>query len=321
MAHKVGLQTSSSCAPAVDAFLRSVASDIEPTPSQKNGARRSHTHLRELLRTGPMGNRIINTFLSGSYVRETAIQPLDDVDVIVEVDPSHWDCGLFSSLPPPEKLLDSFAGAIRRRYPTSSVFRQRRSVCLKLDHVAIDVVPAVTEASSNFLRIPDRDAGEWITTSPQAHATIASRVNEQRYGMFKPVVKLAKYWNGNLPNSARLKSFTIETIATRIFSVVPFGTLGEGLLLLWDFIASRFHPSIVAEWNRDFGMTFSWYSVSVPDTGRTGSNTAAYVDYARAQALSNKARISRDKLLAANSSRYLETLENNVLAALRAQSP
>jgi hypothetical protein len=306
------------CMPEVDAVLRDIASEIEPTQHQKDGASRSHTHLRELLLAGPFGDRVLGTFLSGSYARGTAIRPLDDVDVIVEIDPDHWSRGFFSSLPPPDKVLDSFAGAIRRRYPQSSVLRQRRSVCLRLRHLCIDVVPAVRDSGAEVLEIPDRNAGEWIKTSPKAHAAIASRVNQSRYGLLKPLVKLAKYWNSNLPDSAHVKSFTIETIATRLFSVVHFGTLGEGMLLLLDFLASRFHPSKVAEWHRDFGMTFNWFTIEIPDIAGTGSNTAAYVDRDRAKELSNKARISRDRLLSANSSRYLETLEHHVLRALRA---
>jgi tRNA nucleotidyltransferase (CCA-adding enzyme) len=63
---------------------------IEPTPTQKIGAARSHKHLRGILRTGQMDTRIIKTYLSGSYRRGTAVHPLDDVDIIFVIDPAHW---------------------------------------------------------------------------------------------------------------------------------------------------------------------------------------------------------------------------------------
>lgn len=122
----------------VDAHLRGLLSAIEPTRAQKDGARRSHNHLRDLLDTGQMATRIIGSYLSGSYARDTAIRPLDDVDIIFEIDPSGWHTGFFSSVPPPERVLESFATAIRRRYPLSSVYGQRRSVRLQLNHLDVD---------------------------------------------------------------------------------------------------------------------------------------------------------------------------------------
>ena len=117
---------------AIDAVLRDMLGAIEPTAKQKSGACRSHNYLRELLDTGQMAARITNSYLSGSYARDTAIRPLDDVDVIFEIDPSYWSTGFLSSYPPPGKVLESFAAAIRRRYPISSVHGQRRSDWLVL---------------------------------------------------------------------------------------------------------------------------------------------------------------------------------------------
>jgi hypothetical protein len=301
----------------IDRDLRKVLRSIEPTAAQKSGARRSHWHLRELLDKSQLGNRIVDIYLSGSYARETAIRPLDDVDIIVVVDPSYWDVPWLSTLPPPSKVIDTFAGAIRRRYPASTVFKQRRSVCLQLAHICIDVVPAVKASDKPKIRIPDRDSGEWILSAPVMHAEVSARVNHQRAGLFKPVVKLAKLWSSVLPDSSRAKSFTIETIATRLFSEIPFATLEEGLLLFWDFLASRFHEPTIAKWNDDFGMIFSWWEVAVPDAAGTNSNTASYMSRAHALALSKQARVSRDHLCAARKARAERGREERVLRALR----
>src|SRR5262249_24178974 len=109
---------------------------IEPTHSQKEGASRSQNYLRETLNSGQMASRIVKTYLSGSYYRDTAIYPVDDVDIIIVIDPSYWlspgkiaSTVLFGppySFPSPTAVLESFAKAIRYRYPVSSVFGQRR---------------------------------------------------------------------------------------------------------------------------------------------------------------------------------------------------
>lgn len=313
------IKLADSGATAVELLLRHLVTEIEPTSSQKEGARRSHNHIRDLLDTGQMGPRILNSYLSGSYARDTAIRPLDDVDIIFEIDPSAWATGLFSSLPPPERLLDSFAAAIRRRYQLSSVYGQRRSVRLQLNHLDIDVVPAVCDsADPALIRVPDRKSGDWIKSSPIRHSQNATRVNAKRKSKFKPLVKLLKLWNSNLPDTARCKSFMIETMAVRIFSETAFGTLAHGLLFFWDFLASRYDEPTIQRWPDGFGMSFGWLGVSVPDAAGTGSNTAASLDDAAARALAEKCRISRDKLLAAHNAKFDDVRERLIREALRA---
>ena len=92
---------------------------VNPTPTQRNGAVRSHNNLREVLNTGHMEKRIVTSYLSGSYARNTVIYPLDDVDIIVVIDPKAWGGGWLD--PNPEAVLKSFHRAIKYRYPNSHV--------------------------------------------------------------------------------------------------------------------------------------------------------------------------------------------------------
>ena len=149
---------------------------IEPTRTQKFGVARSHKYLRDILCTGQTAARISKSYLSGSYKRGTAIYPLDDVHIIFVIDPSQWH-GSFglsltllfgsSTYPSPASVLESFANAIRYRYPDNSVHRQRRFVCLRLHRLGIDVVPAIQDRKdSKLIRIPDRGATEWVVSSP-----------------------------------------------------------------------------------------------------------------------------------------------------------
>jgi hypothetical protein len=251
---------------------------------QKNGAVRSQNNLRDLLFTGNLEARMVETYLTGSYARETAVQPLDDVDIVVLIDPTKWDIPFLASYPKPDDVLGTFARAIRYRYPNSSVHTQRRSIGLKLNHLDIDVVPAINEGH-DLIRIPDRTSGKWIQCAPKRHTALATKVNLLRGQRFKPLVKLLKTWNRNLPSTACLKSFTIETLATRIFQQEPLGTLDEGALYFFDFLAQFTEAGAIFEWNSKCGISFDSWSETmvVPDTAGTGSNVAARVDWTRAQ--------------------------------------
>jgi hypothetical protein len=92
----------------------------------------------------------------------------------------------------------------------------------------------------------------------------------------------------------------------------------DGLLLFWDFLASRYWESPIYNWRGSFGMSFGLFGVSVPDAAGTGSNTAARLDNTRAKGLAAKARISRDRLLTAQNSRADAARAKATLSALRA---
>ncbi|MBA3239813.1 MAG: hypothetical protein H0T60_01135 [Acidobacteria bacterium] len=296
---------------------------IEPTPTQKIGAARSHKHLRGILRTGQIDTRIIKTYLSGSYRRGTAVHPLDEVDIIFVIDPAHWRRPfslLFgsSTYPSPASVLDSFANAIRYRYPVSSVHGQRRSVCLRLYHLDIDVVPAIQDRNDpKLIRIPDRRATQWIVSSPLRHSENATAVNKFQGGKFKPLVKLLKYWNGNLPSTATFRSFAIETMAVRIFQNLKFDSLQEGLRAFFDFIAYASDHRAVLRSKGSFGISLNWFRCSIPDAAGTGGNIVAGVDGERRKRFVENAIRSRDKMVESFNAASVETACRRAYEALK----
>jgi hypothetical protein len=305
--------------PSSEAFLWNITSRIEPTVAQKSAAARSQAFLRDILYTGQMRERIVGDYLSGSYARDTAIRPLDDVDIIFEINPTKWASNLAGMFykPAPATVLESFARAIRYRYPVTSVYGQRRSVRLELHHLDIDVVPAIREeANQDYIWIPDRDASNWICSSPKLHQTNATAVNRKRKSQFKPLVKLLKFWNGNLPSTARLKSFAIETMAVRVFDVCDFQSLEEGLLMFFDFLGHLSGNAKVYVWNNNFGIAFGWWTINVPDAAGTGTNVVAgLTEDNRRKFLAHGVR-SRDRLIDAQRAMYSATAEGHMRQAL-----
>jgi SMODS domain-containing protein len=299
-----------------ESYLWDLVRSVEPTQTQKDGASRSQNYLRDLLSGGNMGARIISSYLSGSYARDTAVAPMDDVDIIFVIDPSFW--GSLSGWPSPSTVLDSFANAIRYRYPISSVFGQRRSVRLQLNHLDIDVVPAIESATEqNVIWIPDKQATSWIKSSPKVHSANATRVNRVQNGKFKPLVKLLKYWNNGLPSTAHFKSFAIETIAVRIFDSFTFGTLQEGLHFFFDYIAFASGNSASFTWKDFYGMSFRWLNCVIPDAAGTGTNIVDGIEENRRSRFVEHAVRSRNKIVEANSALSVDTACRRVSEALK----
>jgi hypothetical protein len=301
-----------------EASLRNVIASVEPSAAQKAGASRSHNYLRELMDTGRIGSGILDSYLSGSYARDTAIAPIDDVDMVFVIDPRTRADGMWSR-PTPDRILETFAAAIRYRYPDSSVRTQRRSVCLRLYHLDIDVVPAIPHASvPEGIHIPDLDTGNWIYSAPKKHTGIATAVNQAHNGRFKPLVKLLKYWNGALPATARLKSFAIETMATTLFLRIGLPTFQEGLRLFFDFVAELDGKGGRYRWPSRYGISMSFWVAEIPDLAGSGSNLAANVSAERRAKFIEHAVRSRDAMVQAESARTLASAEAHILRALRA---
>lgn len=307
--------------------IRALVSSLEPTATQKAGAQRSQNYLREQLNTGQMGARIITSYLSGSYARDTAIYPLDDVDIIFVIEPSYWmqspNVMLAKLLgtplfPAPSSVLQSFASALRYRYTQSSVFTQRRSLCLQLYHLDIDVVPAIQDQKdASLIRIPNRATGEWLLTAPQRHTENATAVNKFQQQKFKPLVKLLKYWNGNLPNTAKLKSFAIETLAVRVFQKHSFASLQEGLLLFFDFIAFVAGQQTLRRWENRCEIALSWFKRTIPDAAETGGDLAAGIDEEQRKRFVDCAIRSRNKMQESFNANSIDTAYRRAFEALR----
>lgn len=174
---------------------------------------------------------------------------------------------------------------------------QRRSVRLQLAH--LDVVPAIADSSPNIIWTPDRDKGEWIKSGPNLHRIDGEEVNQRNDGRYKPLVKVLKYWNSNLPKTARLKSFTVETISARLFRRNRVGSLEAGIAKFLDFVVWLDGQEARDKWADRCGISFAWGKMLVPDTADTGSNVAASVNEERRKRFVEFARISRNRLLEA----------------------
>ena len=187
--------------------------DIEPSPTTKKRASTAHTALRKFLREHSTFSEVhVNTFLSGSYKRDTAIRPATkegeeerpDVDIIVVTNHTLND--------EPREVLSLLYRTLKHKY--DNIRKQARSVGISTAHVDMDVVPIIApHGMEGTLYIPDRKLSQWLVTSPPRHTTWTTEVNTTSGGRFKPLVKLMKWWRRENPTvSKRPKGFVIECI-------------------------------------------------------------------------------------------------------------
>lgn len=189
--------------------------DIEPSPTTKGEASSAHTKLRKFLREHEDYKDVhIDTFLSGSYKRDTAIRPKikdgklmkPDVDIIVVVDYTLDDS--------PKEVIEFLRKTLKAGGYNLVDPPNTRSVGVYTDKVDMDVVPIIApHGLEGTLYIPDKKLDKWLETNPPKHTSWTTEVSKESNGTFKPLVKLFKWWRRESPTiSKRPKGFVIECI-------------------------------------------------------------------------------------------------------------
>lgn len=189
------------------ADFKVVLSSIQPGDQDVTNAKAAHEKVRELLRTdGESKEAHKDTFLSGSYARHTAINEINDVDVICIFDLDH-------SITKPNVVL-AWTQSILARYYNETKLQGRSIGAQAAKDVWLDIVPATPVAGDDGpLWIPDREVRQWVQTHPKGQIQAATDKNKSTNGYYVQVVKLMKFWRDRLPNeSCRLKSYILESL-------------------------------------------------------------------------------------------------------------
>lgn len=199
--------------PVPNARFHELLKDIEPSATTTAQASSAHTRIREHLRKQEsFKDRYVDSFLSGSYARNTAIRPQTsageterpDVDIIVVTD--------YTTSDKPEDVLSEVQSALEDDGNGYEVERvNKRSVRVETAQAEMDIVP-VCETAGGYM-IPDRDLDTWKFTNPPAHTEWSAEQNKTFDGRFKPLVKMLKWWRRTNPTSSKKpKGFVLEIL-------------------------------------------------------------------------------------------------------------
>lgn len=185
--------------------------DIEPSSSTVASCSSAHITLRTALAEHEQfGDVHVETFLSGSYKRNTAIRPTlvdgvlqrPDVDIIAVTEHTVDD--------EPQIVLNVVHQAlVDAGYKNLTV--NRRSINVKLVTVDMDVVPVIENGDAYL--IPDIHLEDWVATNPPAHTRWTVDINADAGYRFKPLVKLFKWWRRvHMSSLKRPKGFILECL-------------------------------------------------------------------------------------------------------------
>lgn len=248
------------------AFENLIGRELTLSKAQISQGSTSHNYIRDLLgnkhtEDAAFPRLIDGDFLSGSYARGTKIFPLDDVDVMMVIDGTGLvainqgtvlDAEVRGSgegnnpimkyfgedhMLDSRKVLDALGCVLKESHPTSKVSKDQQAINVWLSSydMGIDVVPCFHIIPKNgvqdFYYIPrGNGSAGWMTTNPKVDARISDDLHTTHNGLFKGVVRLAKFWN-EISNAARLRSYHVETAVWHAFDncIQPINSYEEGL--------------------------------------------------------------------------------------------
>lgn len=189
--------------------------NIQPSRASRERAIQLHTTLRDRLTSTDnetFSKWYADSFLYGSYIRNTAIHPIKDVDVCLLLD-------LAIDEFTPETVVRRLKNVLEELGYEDKTAYQRRSIRINMSGTTLDAVPVVPiEGEEEVLHIPDRKLKEWIHTHPKAHMEAATRINKESGGRYIPLVKIVKAWYRYQAKEKRAierpkpKGFTLEML-------------------------------------------------------------------------------------------------------------
>lgn len=149
---------------------------------------------------------VLETFLTGSYARETMIRPLKDVDFIVRL---HYGDHKNHA---PLVLLHKLKQVLRSAYPLTPIVVTPPCVTVRFGYCVFEMTPAFgIQGDSQQLSIPNQAGTGWQSTYPRIPDAWMTEENKKVGGLFKPTIKMLKRWRDlrKIP----LRSFHLEMLA------------------------------------------------------------------------------------------------------------
>jgi len=170
--------------------------NITPTKTELDRARRHRDYVTKILNNRELG--IVNTRNYGSYAKGTSTHPLNDLDLIIYIDPDKYSNEKI------DRVLHHIARQIRPSFPNNDIIVGNRSIKVRY--------------ANGFVV----ESGRWIHTSPSKHIEFTNAINriDNRY---KNLVRIFKIWKNN-----RRRNFRSFLLALLVADAIVNGDVPRG---------------------------------------------------------------------------------------------
>ena len=225
----------------LNTYFEGLISNIEPDPNNVKIAKKAHEKLRGILeKDEEIADAKPDTYLTGSYARDTAIDDIKDVDIILLIDLDH-------NKTTPDVVVAWLQGILQKHY--SNVVKHGRSIGVTTDNdFCLDVVPSVPISHRDGpVWIPDRDIKCWVSSHPKGQIAFSTSKNSDTGGCYKPLVKIMKHWRDKLKNDdSKIKSYILESLVAYSLINEP-SSYANAVVGIFKYIYSNLSPYLLSQ--------------------------------------------------------------------------
>lgn len=211
--------------------IKTFINDI--SPKNTNQVSISWNKIRETIYKN--SNIISNSFLTGSYIRHTKINPIDDLDIFFQINLSwlslecenskfkilsNWNNYLYETeynykcYLSPIKIINHIWNIVKSRY-SRTIEQSRNWECYTAFfasyNLTIDCVPSIQLKSGDYLIPYWWNNLFWKKTNPRIDKVKIDKLDKVYGWKLKDIIKILKYWNKKYNNS-RFKSYHLECL-------------------------------------------------------------------------------------------------------------
>lgn len=213
----------------IDGF-KNLKSNLEITDLQTSDVSTRQKNIRSVVENDL---EVEDSFLTGSYSRNTLIAPLSeaDIDIFIVLDSKYY-YHYNNQNGGQAGLLDSLKRAIKKTYTkTPDISRNGQAITIQFTDFNVDVVPSFDRKGGGYI-IPNSITQSWLSTDPKKHVELFADSNKTHRGDLVPIIKMIKAWNKGINNHFR--SFHLETLAYSIFDRVTISDYPSGIRYFFD---------------------------------------------------------------------------------------
>jgi hypothetical protein len=211
--------------------FQQLKSNLEISDLQSETVSTRQQNVRKVVENGLT---VTDSFLTGSYIRDTMIAPISeaDIDVFVVLNSKYYYNYEGGKNGGQAGLLDLVKRTLRNTYTkTPDISRNGQAITICFQDFNVDVVPSFERKGGGYL-IPNSISQSWISTDPKKHVEVFSQANASHKGNLIPLLKMIKAWNKN--NGSCFRSFHLEVLALQILDRVEISDFPSGMRYFFD---------------------------------------------------------------------------------------
>lgn len=190
-------------------------------------------------------SKFSNSLQVGSYGRWTAIKGISDLDMLYIMPVGKWDDYKDGGQ---SRLLDDTRNAIKSRYPSTTVVKDRLVVQVRYRDFQVEVQPVFEQADGSF-KYPDTyDGGSWKITKPSDEIAAMKKVNGEKNRNLRRLCKMARAWKNK--HGLAMGGLLIDTLAHNFLQSTS--EYDEKSYLYYDYMSRDFFKYLADRPDQDY---------------------------------------------------------------------